>query len=222
MEHHQHTVCNENEKKTLWITILTFVTMVAEIIYGYLTNSMGLLADGYHMGTHVLALSLAYVAYVIMRCCAKSERFPHGTAKIGTLAAYTSSMFLGLTGIWIIIEATLRFFNPLSIQFGEAIVVAIIGLAVNVVSILIMDHGHDHGHEHHSSHQDYNFKAAYYHILADILTSVLAIIALVIGKYTDFIYLDAVVGGLGGLLIVKWAVRLLKHTIVILIDMKNK
>ncbi len=216
MSHHQHTINRENERKALWVIIFTLVTMVAEISYGYLTNSMALLADGYHMGTHALALGLTYVAYVLMRCCAKSEKFPHGTEKIGALAAYTSSVFLGLTGIWIIIEAVQRFIRPLQIQFGEAILVAVIGLIVNITCILIMLHKHHHE----GTHDDYNFKAAYYHISADVLTSVLAIVALVVGKYTNMVCLDAIIGGLGGLLIVKWAVGLIKQTTIILLDMK--
>lgn len=214
--HHEHSVTEENENKTLWVIILTLLTMGAEIAYGYWTHSMALLADGYHMGTHALALGLTFTAYVLMRKCAGSARFPCGTEKIGVLAAYTSAIFLGLTGIWIVIEAIDRFFNPLAIEFNEAITVAVIGLIVNVVCIIIMEHGDEH------ENTDYNFQAAYYHILADVLTSVLAIAALVIGKYINMVWLDAVIGALGGALIIKWAGGLLKHTIIILIDMKNQ
>ena len=207
-------MCNENEKKTLIVIIFTVVAMVAEIVFGYLTNSMALLADGFHMGTHALALILAFAAYVVARKFQNSELFKNGTEKIKTLAAYTSSIFLGLTGIWIIAEAGVRFFHPLQIKFDEAILVAIIGLVVNGVCILIMENKH-----HHQEH-DYNFQAAYYHILADALTSILAIIALVAGKYFNFIYLDALIGMLGGVLILRWSAGLLKHTVKILIDMK--
>ena len=131
MENHRHTLTSENEKRTLAVIIFTLIAMAAEILYGYYTNSMALLADGYHMGTHALALSLTYIAYVLSRKLAHSSKFEHGTDKIGTLAAYTSSLFLGLTGIWIIIEAFIRFLNPLNIMFNEAILVAIIGLIVN-------------------------------------------------------------------------------------------
>ena len=220
MKHgHEHGVTPDNEKKTLTVIILTVITMIAEIMYGYWTNSMGLLADGYHMGTHALALSLTYVAYVLMRRCQGSVRFPCGTEKIGVLAAYTSALFLGLTGIWIIVEAAERLINPLSIQFNEAILVAFIGLVVNVGCIAVMEHGH---HKTHKESRDYNFKAAYYHILADALTSILAIAALVIGKYAQIVYLDALIGCLGGLMIVRWAAGLIKHTVFILIDMKIK
>lgn len=203
MSHH-HEISNKNEHKTLIVIVFTLIAMLAEIGYGYFTNSMALLADGYHMGTHALALGLTYAAYIFIR--------KYDNEKIGTLAGYTSSLFLGFTGIWIIIEALQRFINPLEIRFEEAILVAAIGLAVNVICILIME-GREHNHNH-----DYNFKAAYLHILADALTSVLAIGALLAGKYFNFIYLDSLIGILGGVLILRWAVGLIKDTVKILID----
>ena len=217
MEEHSHSVSKDNEKKTLIIIIITIITMAAEITYGYLTKSMSLLADGYHMGTHALALSLTYIAYVLARKFQDSDLFKNGTDKIGTLAAYTSSIFLGATGIWIIAEALQRFINPMQIKFGEAILVAIIGLTVNIICILIMERGHNH---HEEEHKDYNFLSAYYHILADALTSILAIAALLIGKFFGFTIFDSIVGILGGLLILNWTYNLLKNTIKILIDMK--
>lgn len=212
-----------NERRTLIVIIFTIVTMFAEIAYGYLTNSMALLADGYHMGTHALALGLTYAAYILTRKFADSPKFPNGTEKIGTLAAYTSSIFLGLTGFWIIFESFERFINPLEIQFNEAILVAVIGLIVNSICIFIMEgnghhhHHHEHGDEH---NEDYNFKAAYYHILADALTSILAITALFAGKYFQITFLDSIIGILGGILILKWAYGLITSTTQILIDMK--
>lgn len=215
MSHNHNEINAENEKKTLIVIIFTLITMIAEIFYGYFTGSMALLADGFHMGTHAFALTLTYLAYVLIRKCENSKCFPNGTGKIGTLSAYTSSLFLGLTGVWIIAEAVGRFFNPVNIQFNEAILVAVIGLGVNAVCIFIMERGHSH-----TEHEDYNFKSAYYHILADVLTSVLAIFALLIGKYFDFIYLDYIIGILGGILILRWSFGLLKNTVKILIDMK--
>ena len=212
---HNHQISAQNEKRVLIVIIFTFITMVAEILYGYLTNSMGLLADGYHMGTHALALGLTYVAYVLMRKFEKSDLFINGTGKIGTLAGYTSSLFLGLTGVWIIIESINRFLNPLTIKFDEAIIVAVIGLLVNAISILLMEFKNSN-HE-----KDYNYKAAYYHILADAITSILAISALIIGKLTNFVYLDSFIGLLGGVLILKWAINLIKKTVKILVDIKN-
>jgi len=213
----EHDITNENENKTLTVIIFTLITMFAEITYGYLTHSMALLADGYHMGTHALALGLAYIAYILVRRFKDSALFPNGTDKIGVLAAYTSSLILGFTGIWIIVEAVKRLLNPVIIQFSEAILVAIIGLIVNTICILIMEHSHS---EHKEEHEDYNFKAAYYHILADILTSILAIVALLAGKYLNITILDPIIGALGGILIIKWAANLLRKTVFILIDKK--
>jgi len=213
-------VNSSKERKTLMVIILTIIAMFIEIIYGYITKSMALLADGYHMATHVLALLLTYVAYILIKKFEGSDLFKNGTGKIGTLAAYTSSLFLGLTGIWIIVEAAQRFFNPLQIQFNEAILIAFIGLIVNGCCILIMENKGEHHHNHHCDKEDYNFKAAYLHILADVLTSILAIIALFVGKYFGFLFLDCLVGLFGGIMIMKWAIGLLKNTIKELIDMK--
>jgi len=216
MEHkHTREITSENEKKTLMVIILTIVTMFAEIVYGYTTHSMGLLADGYHMGTHALAIGLTYIAYILIRKFKDSPRFPDGTEKIGVLAAYTSSLFLGFTGLWIIIEALRRIIHPINIQFNEAIAVAIIGLIINGICVLIMDYKSDKKHD-----EDYNFKSAYYHILSDALTSVLAIAALLVGKYFSLIIFDSLIGILGGLLILKWATGLIRHTVKILTDMK--
>ncbi len=205
---------NENKNKTLVVIIFTFFTMVAEILWGYLTNSMGLLADGYHMLCHGLALVLTYVAYVLTAKFANSKYFKKGCNKIGTLAAYTSSLFLGGMGIWIIIEAYFRFINPLNIKFSEAIFIAVIGLLVNFICIIIMDWGKK------QDKKDYNFLAAYYHILADALTSLLAIGALLLGKFFNYVFLDSIIGILGGVLILKWAFDLIKSTVKILIDME--
>jgi cation diffusion facilitator family transporter len=218
---HVHNIKYSNEKKTLIVIIVTVITMVAEIVFGYITNSMALLADGFHMGTHALALGLTFVAYVLIRKLKNSLFFPNGTDKIGTLAAYTSSIFLGLTGFWIIFEAIVRLIKPISIHFDEAIIVAIIGLLVNASCILIMEKGND-GHNKLPDSSDYNFMAAYYHILADALTSVFAIAALFAGKYLHIFCLDALVGILGGILILRWTVSLLKQTTPILIDMKKQ
>lgn len=225
MEEEHISVTNSNEKKTLTVIIFTVTAMFAEIIYGYLTNSMALLADGYHMGTHALALGLTYAAYILIRKFKDSPRFPAGTDKIGVLTAYTSSLFLGLTGIWIIYEAVRRLIQPVQIHFNEAILVAVIGLVVNAICIIVMqkEHtGHDfHEHSHEDDEtEDYNYKAAYYHILADALTSVLAIAALLTGKYFNIVCLDPIIGITGGCLIIKWAAGLLRKTTAVLIDMK--
>ncbi len=215
---HKYEIKDENERKTLAVTIFTIITMLVEIIYGYATHSMALLADGFHMGTHALALGLTFIAYILIRKFKGSDLFPHGTEKIGTLTAYTSSLFLGFTGLWIIIEAVKRFINPVQIYFNEAIFVAITGLIVNGICILIMENSHHHSHIH---KEDYNFKAAYYHILADALTSILAIFALLTGKYFNIVCLDPLIGILGGILILKWAFGLIKHTVIELIDINT-
>lgn len=219
MEEHCQEITSDNEKRTLIVIILTVITMFAEIIYGYITNSMALLADGFHMGTHALALGLTFAAYVLIRKFKNSDLFPNGTDKIGTLAAYTSSIFLGLTGFWIIFEAISRLISPIQIQFNEAILVAIIGLVVNGACIIVMEKA-EHEAEEHS--KDYNFMAAYYHILADALTSILAIAALLVGKYFSITCFDPLVGILGGLLILRWAIGLIKDTVKILIDVKKE
>ncbi len=217
------------ENRTLLVVFLTLVTMVVEIGYGYFTHSMALLADGFHMGTHALALGLTFLAYFFARKFANSDMFEHGTEKIKTLAAYTSSIFLGVTGVAIIIESASKLINPVHILFSDAILIAVIGLIVNLVSILIMKGKHVHlhvgeceEHHHHEEHEDQNFKSAYLHILADVLTSVLAILALVLGKFMNITYFDSAIGILGGIVILKWSIGLVKDTAVILLDMKCK
>ena len=156
------------EKRTLTVIILTLITMAAEIVIGYITHSMALFADGWHMGTHAFALTITFLTYVFIRKLETSDRFAFGTGKFSTLSGFASSILLGLTGIAIIFESVDRLFNPLSISFNEAIIVAIIGLIVNSACILIMG-GHSHHHHHHSEHEheDFNYKSAYMHILAD-------------------------------------------------------
>lgn len=212
------------EKKTLLVIILTLVTMFAEIFAGYITHSMALFADGCHMGTHALALSLTFFTYILIRKLAASDKFTFGTGKFSTLSGFSSSILLGITGILIIFESIERIFKPEQIGFSEAIIVAVIGLIVNAASILIMgdNHHHRHNHAHHEHNEDYNFKSAYMHILADALTSVFAIAALLAGKYFNLIFLDPVVGFIGGAVICIWAFNLIKSTSAILVDCENR
>ena len=218
------------EKKTFWVIVLTLSTMV-----GYLSHSMALFADGCHMGTHALALSLTFFTYILITKLAKSDRFAFGTGKFSSLSGFASSILLGLTGIFILFESIERIFNPAQIGFNDAILVAIIGLIINVLSILIMGdnhthtHTHNHSHNHdknkiegHAHHEDYNFKAAYMHILADALTSIFAILALLAGKYFNWVFLDPIVGLVGGIVICIWAYGLIKSTSSILVDCENK
>ena len=215
---------SESEKKTFWVIIITLVTMIAEIVIGYYSHSMALFADGWHMGTHAFALSITFFTYIIIRKLANSKEFAFGTGKFGTLSGFASSLLLGITGIFIIIESVERFLNPLKIGVNEAILVAIIGLIVNISCIIIMG-GHDHCHSEHGhchEHEDFNFKAAYMHILADAMTSVFAIIALVSAKYFGWNFLDPAVGVIGGIIICSWAFGLIKKTSMVLLDAESK
>lgn len=209
----------DSEKKTMIVILLTLVTMFVEIVVGYMTNSMALFADGCHMGTHALALFLTFFTYVLIRKFSNSGSFVFGTGKFSILSGFTSSVLLGITGIFIIKEALERYFNPLNIDLNEAILVAIIGFIVNLACIIIMgEKEHCHGHCGHHNNEDYNFKAAYLHIMADLLTSVFAIGALFAAKYAGWNFLDPIVGLIGGIVILVWALGLIKRTSMILLD----
>ncbi len=226
--HRTGTIDSINERKTLQVVLLTFVTMAVEIAAGYATGSMALLADGWHMGTHAFALGISYVGYRLARKYADSDGFSFGTGKISVLAGYTSAIFLGLAALWMIIESLDRLFHPVDIAFNEAIFVTIIGLSVNLVSVLILrDSGNHHNHEHtpghshhqtHTHHDDHNYRAAYLHVLADTLTSILAVTALLSGRLLGWWFMDPLMGLAGGFLIVRWAYLLIKSTAVILVD----
>ena len=212
-EHHNH-IEQENEKKTAIVIVFTLITMAAEILFGIITHSMALLADGCHMGTHALALTITFLAYFFIRKIQDCKNCDLVSEKISAFAGYTSSLFLLATAFWIVYESFERLFNPLSISFNEAILVAIIGLVVNLICVIIMEKGHKHEDE------DYNFKAAYLHILTDALTSIFAIVALLAGKYFGLYFLDPVMGFVGGALILKWSIGLIKDTSKVLLDIK--
>lgn len=205
------------ERKTLLVIILTLITMFAEIVVGYYTNSMALFADGCHMGTHALALSMTFMTYILIRKFAGSPSLAFGTGKFSTLSGFASSILLGATGIYIIKESIERFIEPLSISLNEALLVAIIGFAVNFLCIIIMS-GNKHNHSCHEHGEDYNFKAAYLHIMSDLMTSVFAIFALITAKYLGWNFLDPIVGIIGGLIICVWAYGIIKSTSMILLD----
>lgn len=206
-------------KKTQLVILVTLLTMAVEIYFGFITRSMALLADGFHMGTHALALLItALVCYFAIKFKNKEEKF-------NALGGYTSAILLGFTSLAIIYESVERFFNPLSISFSDAILVAIIGLAVNVICVLLMGENHIHKHLHHHkehchNHENLNYKAAYLHILADALTSIFAIAALLLGKYFGLVFLDPVMGLVGGFVIAKWSIGLLKKSAKILLELK--
>lgn len=219
---------DQNARRTLWVTGLTAVTMVVEIIFGWLTGSMALLADGFHMATHAGALGVAAAAYGYARRHARNPRFTFGTGKVGDLSGFASALLLGATALFIAIESIMRFFEPVRVQFAEATLVAVVGLAINLISALLLGHDHSHDHEHggrdhdghepHKGHADNNLRAAYVHVLTDALTSVLAIAALLAGRYMGWWWLDPAVGILGAVVIARWAWGLMGDTAAILLD----
>ena len=195
---------------------------VVETALGYFYNSLAVFADGWHMATHVAAFLLTVGAYTLARRHAKNARYSFGTGKVAVLGAFTSAIILGGIALFMTGESVNRLLNPLPIHFNEAIVVACVGLVVNIVSALILkdshDHHHHHGHEGHSHHHDLNLKAAYIHVLADAVTSVLAIIALTGGKMFGWTWLDPIMGIVGSAVIAQWAFALIRDTNVILLD----
>lgn len=211
---------DENAKRTLWVVMLTVVMMVAEIIAGALTGSMALLADGFHMATHVVALGIAAAAYAYAKRHANNPRYSFGTGKVGDLGGFTSALILALVSLGIGVESVMRLLNPTDVQFGTATLIAVVGLGVNIVSALLLGHGqghdHDHGHDHHG--HDNNFKSAYVHVIADALTSVFAIAALLAGRYLGWVWLDPVMGIVGAIVIARWAWTLLGTTAGVLLD----
>jgi cation diffusion facilitator family transporter len=215
---------DRNARKTLWVVWLTAVTMVVEIVVGWTTGSMALLADGFHMATHAGALAVAAAAYGFARRHARNPRYTFGTGKVGDLSGFASALLLAVTALFIAVESGMRLFQPIAVDFGEATLVAIVGLVVNLASALLLghDHSHDHaGHDqggHAHGHADNNMRAAYIHVLTDALTSVLAIAALLAGRYLGWVWLDPAVGLLGAVVIARWAWGLMKDTAAILLD----
>lgn len=214
---------DENAKRTLWVVALTVVMMIGEITAGYLTGSMALLADGFHMATHAGALGIAAVAYGYARRHASSQRYSFGTGKVGDLGGFASALILGLVALGIGVESVMRLLQPTDVQFGTATLIAVVGLVVNLVSALLLGHGHSHGHDHddhgHAHHgHDNNLKSAYVHVIADALTSVLAIVALLAGRYLGWVWLDPAMGIVGAIVIARWAWSLMGITAGVLLD----
>jgi cation diffusion facilitator family transporter len=214
------------ESRTWIVVAITAVTMVAEIVGGWLTGSMALLADGWHMGTHVAALAMAGIAYSLARRWARDERFAFGTWKIEVLGAFSSALVLAIVALAMAVESVIRLVTPQPIAFGMALAVAVIGLLVNVASALVLaghghdhDHDHDHDHGHHHGHDhDLNLRAAYVHVLADAFTSVLAIVALAAGLWAGWGWLDPVMGLVGAAVIAWWSKGLLVQSARVLLD----
>lgn len=216
--HHGH---EKGERRTLLVLLLTIVTMVVEIIAGLTFNSMALTADGWHMATHAAAFGIAIFTYRYARKHAHNPQFSFGTGKVSVLGGFASAVGLAVVALLMAAESVHRLLDPQEIRFNEAIIVAVIGLLVNLASALLLKgehHHHGHDHDHHDHHEDHNLKAAYFHVLADMLTSVAAIIALVFGRTFGWVVLDPLMGIVGALVITRWALGLLKDTSGILLD----
>ena len=217
-EHDFSVISKKGERRTKQVFVLTFLTMILEIAAGTLFGSMALLADGWHMGTHVAAFMITLIAYRYSRVHAHDQTFAFSAAKVGVLGGYTSSVVLGVVALVMLAESGQRIINPHIIHFNEAIAVAGFGLFINLIcALLLQDRHHGHTHEH-NHHHDHNLKAAYLHVLADALTSVLAIIALLLGKYYGWNWLDPVMGIVGALIITQWSYSLMKETSPVLLD----
>lgn len=210
----------------MWVVALTSVMMVVEIAAGLITGSMALLADGFHMATHAGALAIAAIAYWYAKRHVGNPRFSFGTGKVGDLAGFASAVILAIFAVGIAAESVKRLLDPVSVDFGDAIVVAVVGLVVNLVSAAMLSHGHDHDHHGdvhgHGHHHDQNLRAAYLHVLADALTSVAAIAALVSGRYLGWVWLDPVVAIVASLVIARWAVTLMRQTAAVLLDTTDR
>ena len=226
---HDHDYLGEkleqNERQTRLVIALTAVMMFIEIAAGMVFGSMALLADGWHMASHASALSITAFAYWFARRHRHSARYSFGTWKVSVLGGFTSAVVLGIVALLIVWESVGRFFAPREISFDQAIGVAVIGLVVTLVSAWLLrdghDHWHDHGHAHepgHHHHHDHNLRAAYLHVLADALTSLTAIFALVCGKLFGWGWMDPAMGIVGSLVIGRWAYGLVRQTAAVLLD----
>ncbi len=240
---HEHAFDAGNpaaERRTWIVAAITAATMLAEIVAGALTGSMALTADGWHMGTHVAAFAIAGIAYGLARRWAADRRFAFGTWKVEVLGAFTSALLLGVVAAALVVESVRRLLEPAAIDFGPALAVAALGLVVNLVSAWILGghgHGHDHGHSHehdrgqdhdeghghghghgHEHRGDLNLRSAYVHVLADALTSILAIVALAGGMLAGWSWLDPAMGLVGAAVILWWAKGLLAQSARVLLD----
>jgi cation diffusion facilitator family transporter len=213
------------ERRTRWVVGLTFATMLVELAAGWLTGSMALTADAWHMASHVGALGLAAAAYRVARIRAGDERFTFGTGKVPALAGYSSALLLGVVAGWMAWESLLRLLAPVSIRYAEAMGIALLGLAVNLSSAWLLAHRHDDHDHHHGTHRadhvDHNLRAAYLHVLADALTSVLAVAALGGGLAFGWRMLDPLMGFAGAALVGRWAWRLACDSGRVLLDAED-
>ena len=238
---HVYDLGNRAAERRTWIVVaITAATMVVEIVAGILTGSMALLADGWHMATHVVALSIAGIAYLLARRWARDERFAFGTWKIEVLGAFASALLLAVVAIAMVVESIHRLIDPAQISFVPALAVAVSGLLVNLACAWVLadrghdhhdhdhdhayghdhdrDHSHDHGHDHDHGHHDINLRSAYVHVLADAFTSVLAIVALAAGLWLGWGWLDPVMGLVGAGVIIWWSKGLIGDSARVLLD----
>jgi cation diffusion facilitator family transporter len=215
---HSHDFGIDSTRKTSKVKVvfwLTTIVMALEIIVGTWSGSMALLADGWHMGTHSAAFLITIFAYSYAKKHAKDKNFSFGTGKVNYLGGFASAVALALVALMMAIESIQRLIEPQEILFNEAIFVAIIGLTVNIASVFVL---HDNGAHSHDHHHDHNMKAAYFHVLADTLTSLLAIVALLAGKYFGWIWMDAMIGIVGAIVIARWSYGLIKESSSVLLD----
>jgi cation diffusion facilitator family transporter len=219
-----------NERRSWAVVLLCGTMMLAEIVGGWLWGSMALIADGLHMSTHAGALVIAAIAYSYARRHARDERFAFGTGKLGDLAAFASAIVLAMIALLIGYESLGRLVDPVPIAFNQAIPLAALGLAVNLVSARLLrgDHRHehagadhhDHDHHHHHDHADHNLRAAYVHVIADAAVSVLAVIGLSAGWLLGWMWLDPAMGLVGMLVILNWSASLVRQSAAVLLDMR--
>jgi cation diffusion facilitator family transporter len=213
---------DRNERRTWAVVALTATMMVAEIAGGTIFGSMALLADGWHMATHAAALAIAALAYRYARNHARDPRFAFGTGKLGDLAGFTSAIVLAMISLGIGYESVVRLFQPVTIHYSEATAIAVAGLGVNLLSAWLLggEHHHDHDHEHddHHHHHDHNLRSAYWHVLADALTSVLAIAGLLTAWIYGWTWLDPVIGLVGAIVIAHWSWGLIRDAGAVLLD----
>ena len=203
----------KNESRSKLVVLITAVTMVLEIFFGYWTNSMALLADGWHMASHVFALALTWLAYFVARKYSNTEKYTFDNKKLLSLSGFLSAVALLIVAVFMVVESVSHLVNPLEIQFKEAIIVAGLGLIVNLLSAFILHGGQN---------DDNNIRSAYFHVLADALTSIAAILALTAGIIWKIYWLDCLIGIVGAVVISKWALSLMWNAGKELIDFRNK
>lgn len=220
---HDHDYSHGHEEESEWrvlaVAILTAVMMVVEIAAGFWWNSMALLADGWHMSTHAAALGIGYFGYRYARLHARDQAYSFGAGKIHALASYTSAAMLSFVALWVLADSLWTFWQPKQIQFDQSLIVAVIGLAVNLLSVRLLQVGGGHGHDHSHGHShDMNRSAAHAHVIVDSMTSVFAIVALLAGKYLAWVWLDPAVGVVGAVIIGQWSWSLMRRAMPMLLD----